>query len=542
MRPKLEEMTLRERIGQTGMPSPTHSRDGVLECGGYAEYFTKYPFCGMYLDGNGKKADGEKFTGPADARETFLEAQKKLKIPFFVACDYEYGGDTFSPELHAVSTNMALGAANDGELAYKRFYYWAREMRSCGVNWVFGPVNDLHKNFFSPSGIRRISADADIIAKLTPYILKGIHDAGVADSCKHYPGAAKDYRDSHFSSTLNDTTREEWYANEFKIWKAAVDAGAMSFMTGHSAFPAIDDSFVKDGVRRPCSASKKVLDIARKELNYDGVLITDAVDMKGLAAAFEHDDMYIECLNAGHDIVLFCHNDYIDVIEKAVKDGRVSEERVNEACRRVLDLKEKIGLFNDEYPVGAPLTEEEVKAMVQTSYDVAKNAMTLLNNRVGFIPADPKKIKKVSIITMSPDETFANSLQIMKKAFEKHGAEVTIYDRIKTKRLLKEMDEESDLIVYACFLAMSRPKGMSFYSRNEDLTSLFHALSYGARKSVVASFGSPAIYYNYFESADTYINAYSPDPGTLEAFVDGIYGEFTFNDFSPVPLKPEFIL
>ena len=203
-------------------------------------------------------------------------------------------------------------------------------MRSAGVNWPFGPVVDLHTNFFSTGGIRRISADYKIVAEMVPYIIKGIHDAGCATSAKHFPGSSNDYRDSHFSPNVNTITKEKWYSTVFKVWQAAVDAGAMSLMTGHSHIPAFDDSCARDDIPRPATASKKIIDLARVDLKYDGVMITDAVNMKSLAAAFEHDDVYIECFLAGHDIILFTDNDYIDVMEKAVLDGRITEAQIRD--------------------------------------------------------------------------------------------------------------------------------------------------------------------------------------------------------------------
>ena len=539
MRPKLEEMTLREKIGQTGMPSPTHLRDGVLECGSYAAYFKKYPFCGFYMSKNAIKPDGEKFSDAEESCKMFDEANKQLPIPLLIAGDCEFGASRLFSDLHTISSNMSLGAARKGELAYKRSYYWAREMRSAGVNWPFGPVVDLHTNFFATSGIRRIGKDPALVAEIVPYIIKGIHDAGCATSAKHFPGASNDYRDSHFSPNVNTISRERWYANDFKVWKAAVDAGAMSLMTSHSHIPAFDNSCARGDIPRPATASKKIIDLARVDLQYDGVMITDAVNMKSLAAAFEHDDIYIECFLAGHDMILFTDNDYIDVMEKAVLDGRITEAQIDEACRRVLDLKEKIGLFDDK-PMGERLTEEEIDDFEQTLYNVAKNAMTLITNRGNMIPFDAAKVKRVTIINVAPDEQFQKDLVYMKEAFERRGIEVEILERLRTKAQLKAISESSDIIVYACYLASSRPIGMSVYSRPMEMNTLFHSLSYGATKSVCVSFGSPSIYYNYFECADAFINAYSDDKGTFQAFVDGILGEFPFVGKSPVPLRPVF--
>lgn len=539
MRPKLSEMTLREKIGQTGMPSPAALRNGLLECGDYPRYFEKYPFCGIYISPGAKRPDGERFASPKEMADTFRDASLKGSIPLLIAGDCEYGANRLFSDLHGISTNMALGAAQKGALAYKRSYYWAREMHACGINWPFGPVVDLHTNFFATGGIRRIGKDPQLVAEMVPYIIKGIHDAGCATSAKHFPGASNDYRDSHFSPNVNTISREKWFANDFKVWKAAVDAGAMSLMTSHSHVPAFDDSCARGDIPRPATASKKIIDLARKELGFDGVMITDAVNMKSLAAAFEHEDVYMESFLAGHDIILFTDNDYIDVMEKAVLTGRITEAQIDEACRRVLDLKEKLGLF-DGKPTGTPLTEEEIADFERVLYDVGKHAMTLLCNRGNMIPFDSKRVKRVSVINVSPVEQFFEDLRVLKKAFEDRGVEVTLLENLKSKAQLKEIAETNDIIVYACYLAQSRPVGMSVFSRPSEMNTLFHSLSYGAKKSVCVSFGAPSIYYNYFVCADAFINAYSDDYGTMRAFVDGILGDFEFNGRSPVPLQPAF--
>lgn len=540
MRPDISQMTLREKLGQTGIPSPSALSKALAANGGYVSCFAKYPYSGMYINANTLiHDDGTPFATPTDAEHAFGEINAQLPIPLLISGDCEYGANTIYPELHAFSTNMAMGAAGSEELAYKRAYYWAKEMRSMGVNWPFSPVVDLHTNFFSTGGIRRISADPDTAAKITAPLIKGIQDAGVAASAKHFPGAGKDYRDTHFCSNINTKTMVEWNAKDRKVWQAAIDAGVLTIMTSHSAVPAMDNSFARGNIPRPASASKKIIDLLRKDLGFQGLVVTDAVSMKGLTAAFSHEDMYIECFNAGNDIILFCDMDYIDVMEKAVHRGRVTMERVDEACERVLELKEKIGLF-DKSARFVPLTAEEQQDIEKTSYEIGKKAMTLICNRGNLLPFDSRKVKNAAIINVSPDEIFRNSLEVMKEAFAAHGIQATVYERLSSKKMLKELSETNDIIIYACFLAQSRPLGMSVYSRKEELHTLYHGLSFGAEKSVGVSFGAPSIYYNYFENIDSFINAYSPDHETMRAFVDGILGGFPFTGKSPVPLYPEF--
>ena len=541
MKPELSALSLREKLGQTGIPSPNAVKKAIAAYGDYVPFFKALPYCGLYVDmACRNRSDGTQYETPAQLEQVFDCVNRQLDIPLLISADFEYGVNTIFPQLHAASTNMAMGAANSDELAYKRSYYWAREMRSMGVNWPFSPVVDLHTNFFSTGGIRRLSADAEVAAKLTGPIVRGIQDAGVAASAKHFPGSSKDYRDTHFCTNINTKKMEEWNANDRKVWQAAIDAGVMSIMTSHCAMPAMDDSFARGRIPRPVSASKKALDILRKEMGYEGLIVTDAVSMKGLAAAFTHEDVYIECFNAGNDIILFCDTDYIDVMEKAVQDGRVSIERVDDACRRVLEFKEKLGLFDFSKPA-RPLSTEETADYESTCYKIAMKGMTLLCNQGQMLPFDAGKVKKVAIINVSPDATFLSSLQVMKDAFDAYGIEATILQRLTGKQQLRALDETCDIIIYACFLAQSRPLGMSVYARKEELYTLFHSLSFGADKSVGVSFGATSIYYNYFENVDAFVNAYSPDEQTMRAFVDGILGKFPFTGRSPVPLTPAFL-
>ena len=538
-RPNISELTIRQKVGQTGMPGPNHVYKGVKECEGYDKYFMKYPFAGLYLTADMKDHNEQLIPSPKDLAGVLQEASDACALPLLVSCDAEYGARDLFDGLHSVSTNMSMGAARSKELAYQRSYYYARELRACGVNWVFGPVCDLLSNFFSPSGVRCMSDQPEIIAELLPHIIKGIQDAGVGATAKHFPGSIGDYRDAHFSATINNMTKEAWDASCGKVWKTAVDAGADAIMIDHMPFPAVDPSQVRGKAYRPSTASKKVLNILREDMGYKGVILTDAVSMKCLTSAFDHEDMYIECFNAGNDLVLFCHNDYIDVMEKAVLDGRVSMERLDEAVERILDLKEKLGLFEGGRDP-KPLTEEENQKFEQVGYEIGKNAITLINNEDGLIPLNPAKLKRVSIINLSPYKPFMEDLKVMVQAFEERGMEVALYEYVGNKAKLQSISETEDLIIYACYLAMSRPQGMSFFSAQGDILTLFNGLSFGAEKSIVASFGAPSIYYNYFETAGTYLNAYSNDAGTIKAFVDGILGEYEFTGKSPVALKPKF--
>lgn len=530
-------MSLREKIGQTGIAGPAYVRDAVVRCGSYEKYFEEHPFGGIHA-AILKRPSGEPFDSPEEQAQLLKKLSEQAKVPYFVTCDFEFGAKDMFSNLHSIPTNMSLAASGSEELAYKRGYYYAKELKQGGINWVFGPVFDRQNNFLNPSGVRCLSDNAQTIIKYIPSMVKGVQDGGIAATAKHFPGAGNGYRDAHFCSLSgSEGNFEEWMSQEGKIWKKAAESGVKTFMIGHEPFTQVDPSCARGRIPRPATASKKVIEFLRNEIGFDGLVVTDAVGMRSLASAFDHDDTYIECFNAGCDVILFVHDDYIDVMEKAVLDGRVSEKRLDEAVERILKLKEELGLL-EGVTLEVPLTPEENEDFEKINYEIAKKALTTVANVEHILPFDREKIKKAAIITLAPYEPFMENLKTMVARFEEKGIQVTVFRRVETKRQMEEIANEYDLIVYACYLAQGRPQGMSFYSAHNDIISLLHVFCYGAEKSVGVSFGAPSIFYNYFENVDAFINAYSCDDATMKAVVDGILGEFEFTGKSPVALRP----
>jgi len=533
---KLEEMTLREKIGQTAIPAPPVIRNGVKSYGGYVGYLKQYPYGGLHCQ-NAVNESGTEITDSREFAAISRRINQNTKIPALITCDAEHGAGMLFKDLHLIPSLMAVGAASDVEFAYKRSYYWARELSSAGIHCAFGPVCDLLGNLLSPTGTRCLTDDSSLSERLMPAVVRGIQDGGIAATAKHFPGTGKDFRDSHFSMCKDTTTRKEWEHNQKRAFAAAINAGARCIMTAHSPFPAVDPSITRGKTLRPASASKILIDLLRQEMGFDGVIITDAVNMKSLSSAFEHDDIYVECFNAGNDMILFCHDDYIDVMEKAVADGRISMARLDASVQRILKLKEDLGFFKTD-GVGMPLSAAEIKDFEQCNYGLAAKAMTLVNNEGNMIPFSREKIKNVTIIGLAPHDPFFDDLDAMKKAFESRDIQVSVLNTLDSKETLKDISKKNDMIIYACYLAQQKPFGFPGYSRRQEINTLFNGLSYGASKSVVASFGAPAVYYNYFETADTFINAYSTNKETMEAFVAALFGEIPFIGKSPVELIP----
>lgn len=373
--------------------------------------------------------------------------------------------------------------------------------------------------------------------------IRGMQSEGVAATAKHFPGADRyDYRDSHFSHSIISSSMEQWWAEQGKIFQSVIDNGVYSVMIGHVAFPAYDDSVIK-GEYRPATVSKRLItDLLKGEMGFDGVVVTDSVAMAGITSFYDtYEEEIVDLVNAGNDVLLGVRLPACDIVEQAVKDGRIPESRIDDACQRVLNMKEKLGMFEDGY-WDLPYTLEEAVAETQKlNLEIARRSITKVHDRQGLLPVDSSKVKNVTIICSTHTDRFFDELQYLKKCFEDRGIHVRLQRRLSGHFEMVEIAESSDLIIYAAYVAPHMPKGgMTLYG--DECNTYLYAFSQGNGKSIGASFGYPLLHFFPMGGANTFINAYSESPESMQAFVEAIFGEIPSIGKSPIKLYPDHII
>ena len=213
-----------------------------------------------------------------------------------------------------------------------------------------------------------------------------------------------------------------------------------------------------------------------------------------------------------------------------MKRGIVSEERIDDACRRVLELKEKVGLFDPDYARDSVKIEDVQPLTRAVCQKIADNGVTLLRNRTNILPLR-QDVKRVTIYTFTHKESIFHSLKAMKEAFEERGIAVDLRRRPENYGDVAKAAQDSDLIIYAGYIGHFAPKGMpSFY--DEEFWSLRYAFTAGKEKSIGVSLGFPFIHHFFMDDADTFINLYTPHECAQRAFVNGLFQE---NGFPGVP-------
>ncbi len=542
--PKLEEMTLREKIGQTLIFN--HSNLGKLE--NPSEYFKNNVIGSDWVSVQPKETyryiEAEMGNPNLEGRkdDMFIDfvnyANKHMSVPFMPAIDCAQGIPASKFEGHAaLPTAAGLGATRDEELAYRYAKALGDDLHISGFRWVWSPIADNAGHYVD---LRQTSSDTENNCKILTAFIKGMQDAGVATGVKHFPGSDPyEYRDSHFCTASYSQSYEYWEKTQGREFKACIEAGVDSIMVGHKTFRAVDDTMV-EGALLPCTLSYKVVtELIKGKLGFEGVVITDGVDMKAFKAVYPPEKVYVECLKCGIDMILGpVELDYIDIIERAVLAGDLSEERINDACRRVLKMKEKYGIFT-EGEIKKPTAEERKRVednIHAVSEDIAKKGITMTANRTGIVPIDKNKIKKVKIVYIGYSKYCSDSIQQYAiPEFERHGA--TVDFQIGYKREDNDTIADYDLIVYSTFIGFHAPAGGPYFF-GDECKMMGLIMTKGVEKSIGVSFGSTDIFFNYFTAAKTFINCYSYNKETVEGFVKGLYGEIDFTDYNPFPLNP----
>ncbi|MBY0219841.1 glycoside hydrolase family 3 N-terminal domain-containing protein [Paenibacillus illinoisensis] len=338
-------------------------------------------------------------------------------IPMFLGIDQEGGVIKRIPGGTNLPGQMALGATGDSALAEAAGLLTGEELKALGLNINFAPVLDINSNPDNPIiGMRSFSSDADLVTRLGLATITGLRQSGVISAVKHFPGHGDTMVDSHLGLPVLTHNRERLDSVELKPFQAAIENGVEMIMTAHIAFPAIDNEQVtslKDGQRVPVPAtlSKKVLNgLLREELGYEGIIISDAFTMDGIAEHFGEDQAVERAVNAGVDIILMPQNSAAahQTLVNAVKNGTIPIETIHASVERILELKAKYGLFEHSESLTFKLAKLNQVIGSQehreVEREIAERAVTLLASRDGKHPDSLQQGDRVVIVAAEEEQ------------------------------------------------------------------------------------------------------------------------------------------
>lgn len=310
----------------TGVATATQAGDGTKDA------LNRYAVGGVvYFSKNIKSAE--------QISEMINNTVLYSRYPLFIAVDEE-GGTVSRVADSGIATNVGkaadIGATADPSNALNAGDAIAGYLTALGFNLDFAPVADLNNVENSTIGNRSYGSDFAIVSQMVTAMVQGLEEGGVSSCLKHFPGIGSSTADTHNGLSTTTRTVEEFRANEFQVFKAGIDAGVDFIMISHMAAPAFS------GDNTPSTFSKEVVtDVLRKELNYDGIIITDALNMKAISEYYGSNEAAVMALKAGCDMILMPENFELayNAVLEAVQNGTISEERINDSLRRIYRVK-----------------------------------------------------------------------------------------------------------------------------------------------------------------------------------------------------------
>ncbi|NOZ08844.1 MAG: serine hydrolase [FCB group bacterium] len=468
------------------------------------------------------------------------EFQRWADVPLLVAADYERGTGQWLSGGTLFPTNMAVAAAGDPELAYQQGRITAIEAKSLGVQIAFAPVMDVNNNPENPIiNFRSYSDDPETVARYGTEFIKGLQSEGLIACAKHFPGHGNTATDSHSSLPTIPGDREQLDAVELRPFKKAVEAGVGMIMVGHIAVPGLDPS------GRAASQSEIITrGLLRDTWGFDGVIVTDGMEMGGLTNSAWAGESAIRAIEAGADILLLpmdvLHT--INAVEEAVQTGRLSEQRIDESVNRILQLKTSLGLLSTKVNETWAEVERDVGTTEHRDLakDIARKSITVIKDS-GNLPLKPEKIKKLAHLILTMDANGRDQLSpFVSDVARTHGnvEEIFISDKLDdavTDDILRRVSK-ADKVLVTLLVRIRMNKGLSTIdpSHNKLLTRLHEKnISF-----VTVGFGSP--YLPDYDILDTYLCAYGYGAVSQRAAADALWGRIAVSGKLPVNLNEKY--
>lgn len=493
-------------------------------------------------------------------QRVYRTLQEGAEIPLLLAANLEKGGDGIATDGTAYGTPLEIAATDDETMAYRLGLVVGREGRAVGCNWAFAPVIDIDYNFHNPiTNTRTFGSDPERVLRMGRAYMQGVQESGLAVSIKHWPGDGVDGRDQHLLTSVNSLEVEEWDATFGMVYRGMIEAGAETVMAAHIMLPAYSRLLrpgIADREIMPASLAPELNGgLLRERLGFNGLIVSDATAMAGMTAAMPRAQAVPACIAAGCDIFLFTVELAQDVafMMQGVADGVLSEERLDEAVRRILGLKAALKL-HEQKAAGTLVPDESALAVLNCeehqrwARECADKAVTLVKDTQGLLPLSPERQRRVLLYILGDVGGYMESggggavSRQFAALLGESGFEVTIFDYSQlagpamwsnpfAARPLSQL-ENFDLVLYFASLktasnqttvrvAWAQPMGVDAPRFVHDIPTLF------------VSVDNP---YHLQDApmVKTFVNGYSSNEYVVEAVVEKLLGRSPFKGISPV--------
>ena len=452
--------------------------------------------------------------------------QRITKIPLINSIDAEWGLAMRIDSILDLPWNLTLGAIKDDSLIYEMGSLIAIFMKKLGFHLNFAPVTDVNSNPENPIISARSFGEnpKNVFEKSLAYY-KAMDDNNILSCAKHFPGHGDTYLDSHKDLPIIYKNKSIMDSIHIQPFKKLINKGIPSIMTGHLSIPSLDSN-----KNIPSSLSKIIIDsLLKKKLNYEGLVITDALNMRGIKDFSDNNSIYIDALLAGNDILLFPEDVSIALnsILRAVKDSLISEKIIHNSCHKILKAKEWLGLnnINDSYNLDSlSFFNKKIKLL---NKKLEKAAITLIKNTNNSLPIKKLNNKKIGLISIG------------------EGNKKPFHDQLKYYSNIELIDEKNprindfDRIILSIHKNNFKPWDIHELSAQEK--KIVNKLSKKSHVDLVI-FANPycLVGESFFKNSKSITIAYQNSNSMQSNVAQSIYGAFDINGKLPITINSNF--
>ncbi|MEX0661783.1 MAG: glycoside hydrolase family 3 N-terminal domain-containing protein [Balneolaceae bacterium] len=452
------------------------------------------------------------------------ELQDVASIPLWITQDMEFGAAMRVSGTTRFTPAMGVAATGNPSNAYLAGKVTAREAKALGVHQIFGPVLDVNNNPNNPViNVRSYSADPETVSEYGQSFIEGVESEGIMATAKHFPGHGDTDTDSHLSLPTISHDYDRLDSLELVPFRFTINNGLRSVMSAHIAYPNISDN-----VGRPSTLDESILkSILVDSLNFEGLVVTDGLEMSGITDHYSPGEAVILSLLAGADMMLISPDELTAIadVEKAVEIGRLSEERIDQSVKKMLTLKKENGLFDHQRVDIEALSSKLNTPTYQGIADkIARNSVTVLKNEGDLLPITDAKYPKVFVLSVADDQSGSTGTSLARE-IQKYHTDVTHYtlDRRSGKEEKDEILEaakDADLVIIGSFIMVRSHQPIQLPAAQR--TVVREVLNLESPSALIA-FGNPYVVQG-LTNVDSHILAWSSNSNQVKQTVPALFG------------------
>ncbi len=462
--------------------------------------------------------------------------QSHAKVPLLVAADFERGTSMRVEEGSSFPHAMAVAATGRPEDAYTMGKITAIEGRAVGVPWIFAPDADVNSNPENPIiNTRSFGEDPARVSEFVAAFVRGVEENGGLATAKHFPGHGDTNMDSHLDLPTVTSDRAHLDRVELVPFRAAIAAGTGSIMTGHLAVPALEPD-----PNLPATMSPRIsTNLLRDEMHFNGLVVTDALDMGGVTVRYPPGEVAVRSILAGADVLLVppVLDAALEAVREAVASGRIPMSRLDEAVTRVLRAKAELGLNKSKLVDLDKLAKNfDRPEFDRAALDIADRGVTLLRDDQHILPLDPTKPQRVLLVAVSGDNDPYPAGNLENEIRWRLDSLTTV--RMDTRFVTASMAalpprDSYDVAIAAIYVRVADRKGS--IGLPDDEAAVVDRLLAAGKPVVVACFGSPYLAAR-FPAAKTWLAAFSTVDVAQRAMGRALFGQIAVHGRLPVTI------